>query len=301
MYYIKRMNQVQEINQESLDTIFNLLENNNKLSTTDIENILKTFNIKDEEGMDRFFKLYESYLQNKKSNELNLISILQEKRNELPIETLNRILLKPYIIEECDIEEFNSFCQNIKKNKDYIYLAHQIYDRILKTSIIVYDEFNVLSNQMIITDPGFPIYKNDIGAILSGQQIYDIEPGTWCGYYYSWITGNIPNIVIVRNKKYLYKEDGITYDFAENEVIVNHKQLIISDINNFPKSEMSLMYKHFIHNENKFPDITTGMRQGCSYKNGYLFHSGWGNGAYKYLIGKKNDLVVQFIIYLIPE
>ena len=43
------------------------------------------------------------------------------------------------------------------------------------------------------------------------------------------------------------------------------------------------------------------MIQSCIYKNGYLFNSGWGNGIYKYLIGKKNDKVVQFIVYLIPK
>ena len=119
-----------------------------------------------------------------------------------------------------------------------------------------------------------------------------VEKGKWEGYFHSWITKERPNIAVITNKKYTYPSKKIKYKYG-GYIGVDSGQIAVVDIDKYPKNEKE-------HNKWYREVVKVTLKNGGKIDGGYAFSSGWGDGSYRYMVGRVNRKVVQFIIYLIP-
>lgn len=214
------------------------------------------------------------------------------------IEEYKKMLKMKYIDYGKDMKKFNKLLEKLDDMKYDWY--PEVIKRILDTKKKSEKSFIVTSGKVIVSDPSydFPKNKKATGGLL-GQEIFKVPTGKWKGYYFSWITKERPNILVVTHTKYDFPSNKLKYDPERKTFAVDGGVVTIRDVEKYIDYDSENM------SWKEWDKDMIGLgndKEATAVDGGYVCHTGWGDGFYGYTVGydKKTKLACQFIVYFIP-
>lgn len=195
------------------------------------------------------------------------------------LEELNTLIKEnPFIDYGDDLKRLYNLIEKIENNDgDTLNL---VLERILQTSKHCPYSFEIKSGSILVSDPSYNYKK----ITNSKHQALD---GNWNGYYQSWITEKKPNVMVTHHVDYPeYATDKLTYEVAREYISVDSGCVAIVD---------SKVYKSKGDLQVDAISALDGKSAG-GIKNGYICQAGWGDGIYRYVIGKTPDGTVAQIM-----
>ncbi|MAF35769.1 hypothetical protein CL622_01480 [archaeon] len=222
----------------------------------------------------------------KDSNEWIVKKIKNGSKRWVKISNKDRLLpllKKRYIGYDNDMDQLDEILSNSTKE-----IRNMVNERIVQTKKKRIEKFKIAGDQAVIGDPSYPLSKPGEGWQLN--YVYKVEPGMWKGYFHSWITKERVNILVVTRLRYTYPSPSLKYRKGKGGLAVDSGQMSVVDLSKYPQAEWDDKWNK------KVANITIKKIAGA-IDGGYVSRTGWGDGIYNYLIGVKNNRVVQFVVF----